>query len=374
MMRDKQTRRNIAILATGDELSNGDIVNTNTQKIAQLLFDQGMQVGMHMVVSDNVPEIKQAILFLLETHHSLIITGGLGPTSDDITRFALTQATHRTLVFHEETWQAIANRLKRFGYDTPPESNRQQALFPSHATIIPNPAGTAAGCILDHENHFIFMLPGPPNECLPMVEDTVLATLKQHHYQYGDYRKKWLLFGVSEGHIAETLDAIATPYECTTGYRLCYPYIEFKLHSTNKKNFAKVLPLIEAAIAAYLIGKGDKTASALFIDKLQTFPTSLSICDLATGGSLEACIKTPDTQTKLAFTYDKQCAANLLIQGLDAFWKKDMSTVKTTLELQFNLDSIQETLNLTIPFRDDRVKQYAVELTCSKMITYMGII
>ena len=182
MSRETTSTNKIALLATGDEISHGDILNTNSQEIAQRLFNQGMQIGTHITTPDQISEIETAIHFLLKDHRGLIITGGLGPTSDDLTRYALSNATQRKLIFDEQTWDTITTRLKRFGYDKFPESNRQQALFPEGATIIPNPNGTAAGCFLKLNNQYIFMLPGPPVECLPMVDHVVVQTLIQAHF------------------------------------------------------------------------------------------------------------------------------------------------------------------------------------------------
>ena len=139
MTRETSIPYKIALLATGDEISHGDIVNSNAQEIALRLANNGMQTRMHLVAPDSIREIEQAMQFLLDTHEALIITGGLGPTSDDLTRYALSKVLNQPLVFDEETWEALCSRLKRFGYTTPPESNRQQALFPKNAAIIPNP-------------------------------------------------------------------------------------------------------------------------------------------------------------------------------------------------------------------------------------------
>lgn len=165
------TSNKIALLATGDEISNGDILNSNAQIIAQTLTKHGMRIGMHMTVVDNTPEIVQALTFLLQTHRAVIMTGGLGPTSDDLTRYALSEVVGQPLVFDEATWNAICDRFKLLGYaGEPPAGNHQQALFPKGATIITNPNGTAAGCAVQYREQFIFMLPGPPFECLPMVD------------------------------------------------------------------------------------------------------------------------------------------------------------------------------------------------------------
>lgn len=366
MNRDTTATYQIGLLATGDEISNGDILNTNSQEIARQLFKQGMHIGMHMVTSDLITDIEQAINFLLKNHQAIIITGGLGPTSDDLTRFALGQAVQRPLTFDEPTWDDIVRRLKHFGYDTPPESNRQQALFPEGAEIIANPNGTAAGCIATHNNKLIFMLPGPPAECLPMFRDVVLPRLVQNGFQQIEYHKSWLLFGVSEGHIAEILDAVAKPYSCVTGYRLHYPYIEFKIHGNHADNFSKLLPLMEETVKPYLIGDGQTTASDQLRTLLETTTRDLIICDLATGGLLETTIKTPKTCKHLHFTYQRENNPSVVIEGLQDYWQHTERT-HTILSLQLG----NQTTQTDIPFRGSRVKQYAVEYICWKILDYL---
>ncbi len=369
MTRNAISLNKIAILATGDEISNGDILNTNAQEIARKLFDHGMHVGTHMVAADKIADIEEAILFLLQSHSALIITGGLGPTSDDLTRYALGNAVKRPLVFDEPCWDNIVKRLKHFGYHTPPTSNRQQALFPETATMIPNPNGTAAGCVLKHNNQLIFMLPGPPAECLPMFNEVVLPTLKTAGFSQVEYNKNWLLFGVSEGQIAEELDALAKPYDCVTGYRLFYPYIEFKLHTNNAADFAALVPQIENAIKPFLITDGQQIASKLVRDKLENINFTLTICDFATGGALEATIKTPKTQAHVNFTNNPTAIHHITIKGLEEFWQSAGGT-QTGLQIYFNFDNQQETIDTRIPFRGQHVKLYAVEFVCWKLYEF----
>lgn len=355
----------VALLATGDEIKNGDILNTNSQVIAERLFSQGILPGSHMMVGDNIDEIKTAIQFLLKSHQALIITGGLGPTSDDITRDALASALDKKLIFDETSWESIVQRLKNFGYDTPPASNKQQAFFPERSTIIPNPNGTAAGCSVEVNNQWIFMLPGPPPECLPMFNDVVMPILIKHGFQKTFYHQKWLLFGVSEGEVAETLDAIAKPYNCTTGYRICYPYIEFKIHSNDKNDFLNIVAKINDAIIDYIIDDGKFTASEKLKYLLPTLSFNMSISDHATGGLLESTILTPETCDKLSFTSDLK-KADVTITGLNEFWNNEPSN-NTTLEITAQ----DQTFSKKIPLRGIRAKLYAVEWASKFILNHM---
>jgi nicotinamide-nucleotide amidase len=375
MIREKPlSSRLIALLATGDEICNGDILNSNSQEIAQRLFSHGMQVGTHLTVADNLADLETAMNFLLQNHQALITIGGLGPTSDDLTRQALSHVLQRPLVFDEPTWQSIVKRLDRFGIHTPPENNRQQALFPKDAVIIPNPNGTAAGCMVQEAEKFIFMLPGPPAECLPMFDNAVLSILKNNQFQQIPYYKKWLLFNISEAEIAEKLDTLAEPFECTTGYRFCYPYIECKLYSTNAKDFTALVPLIEKIIAPYIIGDAQQTASDLLKKKIPTLHFPVIISDIATGGLLESLLRIPETNSHINFSYQSHPAPEALqikITGLEEFWQQKTDPTHTKLEIHL-VQHHQSTENkIDLSFRGPRIKQYAVELICKHILEYL---
>lgn len=245
----------IAFLATGDEIVVGDILNTNAQSIAKTLFHEQMYVTEHRIVRDDEANITKNILSLLESNDALIITGGLGPTTDDRTRFALAKALQKPLKHHEEVWQAILNGFQqRYGTkDNVPASNRQQALFPQEAEIFENPNGTAAGCLCHFQNKLIFMLPGPPHECLPMFTDYVLPLLQQKQFGQKFYFKKWMLSGIGEGYIAEKLEAALIGFNCRTGYRASADrVIEFKLFADDAVTLSKGIEAVNPILVPYL--------------------------------------------------------------------------------------------------------------------------
>lgn len=249
---------NIAFLATGDEIVVGDILNTNAQQIAKTLFSHQMFVSEHRIVRDDEKQISDAIKSLLKNNNAIIITGGLGPTTDDRTRFALAKAIQQALIFSDEVWQAILNRFKeRYGTtDNVPVSNRQQALFPQEAEIFENPNGTAAGCLCHFQNKLIFMLPGPPNECLPMFSNYVFPVLQQKNFGQKFYFKNWMITGIGEGFIAEKLEAALFGLNCHTGYRASADrVIEFKLFADDVATLNKGIEAVNPILAPYLSAK-----------------------------------------------------------------------------------------------------------------------
>ena len=242
--------KRIGILATGTELVFGEILNTNGQHIAQTLLNLGMHIGEHVVVDDNIPNLDAALAFLLSRHQAVITIGGLGPTSDDCTREVVAKAVDQPLIFAEESWQRIVTRLSARKLPIP-ENNRQQAYFPKGATILPNPNGSADGCAVEHQGQWIFMLPGPPNECLPLFESAVLPLLNRHHFGSPKRLFRWRLTGVSESAIAEQLEAFGKPYQLQFGYRAHKPFLDIKLHLIDSPKVQEMLAKLRVILRPY---------------------------------------------------------------------------------------------------------------------------
>lgn len=353
--------KRIAFLATGDEIVNGDILNTNAQAMAHQLFDLGMEVGIHLVVSDTQSEIENAIHYLLATHDALVITGGLGPTSDDRTRFALASALNRELIFDEPSWEAIQTRLNRYNLKNQPISNRNQALFPEQATVIPNNSGTAAGCWVNFHDKLIFMLPGPPSECLPMFDTVVKPTLTENQFARPIIHRKWLLFNVSEGEIADRLDKLAAPFPITTGYRMSFPYVEFKIHSEDPHAVERFLRKAETLISSNMLNPESLMASELLNRYLAQHDKVISINDQATRGHLAKAITSLDSYQKIY--RGKQEDSNVLhfdIEGIPEYWQGVEQGGTSWL-------SINES-RFDIPFKGFRTVHYAVEFLSNELL------
>lgn len=361
--------RRVALLATGDEITNGDILNTNAQAIAQQLTANNIDVGLHASTSDKQLEIKNAIVFLLKTHDSLIITGGLGPTSDDRTRYAISAALRKPLIFDALSWDNIVNRIKHFTSQTPPESNRQQALFPKGAHIFENPHGTAGGCGIYLQGKWIFMLPGPPNECLPMFQHHVLPTLIKANYPANLYRRNWLLYDVSEGQIATELDTLLDPYKVSTGYRIAYPYLEFKIQGKDQATFEKACQVVQARIAPHLLNDTQEPISQSLLKYLSLHKTPLSVDDNATGGMLETLLKTPETASIVHFSPEKNNAADLHlhVKGLTEYWQNETNAKETRLSLHF-AGKCNTQLEKIFLLRGKKTRLKVIEYICAEIL------
>lgn len=165
---------NAEILAVGTELLMGQISNTNAQYISGKLQEVGVNVYYHSVVGDNPKRLKECLDIALLRSDVVVMTGGLGPTKDDLTKETVAEKMNRKLVLDRKSLDRIklifAERIKK----PMVQSNEKQAYMPENSIIIENNRGTAPGCIIEEGHKVLIMLPGPPSEMRPMFDDTVI--------------------------------------------------------------------------------------------------------------------------------------------------------------------------------------------------------
>lgn len=167
--------RTAVILSIGDELVLGQTTDTNSAWISGVLTERGVGILRHVTVDDDLGRLKRAIEDGMADADLLLMTGGLGPTADDLTREALAEATEDDLVLDEAAESALR---AWFGGRPMPEANRVQATRPGRSRCLPNPHGTAPGIALTHSNCDVFAFPGPPSEMKPMLMACMLPMLR----------------------------------------------------------------------------------------------------------------------------------------------------------------------------------------------------
>lgn len=168
----------VEVVAVGTELLLGQIVNTNASYLGERLAELGLDAHYQVVVGDNHDRMVGTIRTAIDRADAVIITGGLGPTQDDITREAICAATGRQMLFSEEHAVVLRAFWDRLGREFP-ESNLCQAEYPEGSEQLSNPRGTAPGLYLDHAGTLIFALPGVPAELRQMLEDHVVPRLRE---------------------------------------------------------------------------------------------------------------------------------------------------------------------------------------------------
>ncbi|MFZ9035007.1 MAG: competence/damage-inducible protein A [Francisellaceae bacterium] len=326
---DVPNRCRVAFLATGDEITTGDIINTNTPKLAEILYEHGYHPEMHLAIYDNEAKIINGLKFLLANHDMVITVGGLGPTEDDCTTAAIAKTLGEELIFNKESWQRIVQRVSR-RFDHVPENNKKQAFFPQGATILVNHHGTADGCYLnvpfEGKSRHLFMLPGPPSECFAMFHDAVepiLNSFTQKPATRHSYR--WQLLGASEAHVASELKPIADRFGELVGYRAAYPYLEIKLNTLNS-NQAEIRRLVgemEAVMKPHLATSCKHIASDLLCDFFNQGLISISMKKDITKGFIYSALAEKLRFNDAAARFDIQISTH----GLNQFWQNSEAQI-----------------------------------------------
>nr|WP_284698462.1 CinA family nicotinamide mononucleotide deamidase-related protein [Staphylococcus xylosus] len=167
---------NISIIAVGSELLLGQIVNTNGQYLSKLLNGVGHSVVEHSVIGDNPQRLERVVNQALTQYDTVILTGGLGPTKDDLNKHTVAKILGRELVIDEHALNYIESYFREQGIDMTP-NNRQQALVIEGAHILENKVGMAPGMLVNHGDKKIVLLPGPPKEMQPMAKHELLPYL-----------------------------------------------------------------------------------------------------------------------------------------------------------------------------------------------------
>ncbi|WP_455538308.1 competence/damage-inducible protein A [Terrisporobacter sp.] len=195
------------IITVGTEILLGDILNTNTHYLFRELASMGINVYYQVTVGDNEQRLLNQLEESFKRSDLIILTGGLGPTEDDITKEVCAKYFNMEMEFHEPSWNKIIeihNKMNR----KPTKNNRKQAYFPKNSIILPNKYGTAPGCIMEKNNKVIIVMPGPPKEMKPMFENYVKPYLLKDNK---DILKSKVLriIGVGESKVeSELLDLI----------------------------------------------------------------------------------------------------------------------------------------------------------------------
>jgi nicotinamide-nucleotide amidase len=205
------------IVTTGTEILLGDIVDTNAAWIAQQLREVGVNLYYKTTVGDNEPRVRGVIEQSMARCDAIIVTGGLGPTVDDITRQAIANATGRSLVLHEGALETLKQRFERFGSQLT-DNNIQQVYVPQDSILIENPIGTAPGFIVETESCAVIALPGVPREMKRLMADTVLPYLRRKAGETGIIRRRILrTLGIGESTIDVILDDLMHASNPTAG-------------------------------------------------------------------------------------------------------------------------------------------------------------
>lgn len=279
---------NVEMLSTGDEVLHGQIIDTNAAWLADFFFNQGLPLTRRNTVGDDLDALVAILRERSEQADVLIVNGGLGPTSDDLSALAAATAKGEGLILHPEWLETMTRFFAERGRPMA-ESNRKQAEIPASAEMINNPVGTACGFAIQLNRCLMFFTPGVPSEFKVMVEQEILPRLRQR-FTLPDppVCLRMTTFGRSESELAQSLNPLTLPPGVVMGYRSSMPIIELKLTGpANQRDAMLALwPEVRKVAGDSLIFEGTEGLPAQIARCLQERQLSLTLSEQFTGGLL----------------------------------------------------------------------------------------
>ncbi|HBY9882208.1 TPA: nicotinamide mononucleotide deamidase-related protein YfaY [Klebsiella pneumoniae] len=279
---------NVEMLSTGDEVLHGQIIDTNAAWLADFFFNQGLPLTRRNTVGDDLDALVAILRERSEQADVLIVNGGLGPTSDDLSALAAATAKGEGLILHPEWLETMTRFFAERGRPMA-ESNRKQAEIPASAEMINNPVGTACGFAIQLNRCLMFFTPGVPSEFKVMVEQEILPRLRQR-FTLPDppVCLRLTTFGRSESELAQSLNPLTLPPGVVMGYRSSMPIIELKLTGpANQRDAMLALgPEVRKVAGDSLIFEGTEGLPTQIARCLQERQLSLTLSEQFTSGLL----------------------------------------------------------------------------------------
>ena len=291
----------VELVSVGTELLLGDIVNTNTAYLSKELAALGFGVFRQTTVGDNRERLLKTLESAFLENDTVIITGGLGPTDDDITKECAAEYFGREFYFHEYSWVKILERLTRSGRNIITENNKKQAMIPEGAIVLENYCGTAPGIIIEENNKRIILLPGPSREMRDMFEKSVKPYLEK--FSSKQFISKYVRFyGIGESlletKIKDIMDNQTNPtlaLYAKTGEVLLRITVSGNDRAECEDLIRKQLDEIEKRVGEYIYLVGDEDISStqtemntVVANLLIENKFTISIAESLTGGKISS--------------------------------------------------------------------------------------
>jgi nicotinamide-nucleotide amidase len=282
------------IISVGTELLLGSIANTDARDISRGLAEAGIHCYYHTTVGDNEARLSEALHIARKRADIIITTGGLGPTCDDITKQTVCRTFDMPLELHGGTWERILRFFERIGKPVT-ENNRRQAMVPVGGVVFENDWGTAPGCgFATNDGTSVYMLPGPPKECMPMFNNCLLPLLKDMSGTTIVSRNV-NVFGMGESEVETTLRPLMESSRNPT----LAPYAkegEVTLRvtasaKTSEEAFRMTGPVVEevkALLGEVVYGVDADSLASVVLNLLEKNNIKLAVAESCTGGMAAA--------------------------------------------------------------------------------------
>lgn len=316
-----------SVITIGDEILVGQIVDTNAAYISQSLGNIGITVRERVSVGDTADEIRRALDRELSLSEIVVMTGGLGPTKDDVTKRTLAAYFGCGMVRHQPTYDMVREMLLRRGIEFS-ELNRRQADVPECCTVLPNRNGTAPGMWFDRDGKVIVSLAGVPFEMKALMDEQVVPLLKEKFRLRSNVHRTMITFGIAESILAERIEAWenSLPEWLHLAYLPSPSGIKLRLSAYEKdaeparRRIDDCFSELEKIIPEYVVGYDDCTLVDSVARLLTEKHATLAAAESCTGGRIAAQIVEKDGASRFflcgVVSYSNASKVNVL--GVDA--------------------------------------------------------
>lgn len=287
------------LISVGTEILLGNIVNTNSAYLSEKCAQLGLAVYYQTVVGDNPERMKMVIKTALDRSDVIILTGGLGPTEDDLTKEITAEVMGFSLVEDAHTKELMEAYLKEYEKNHPgrriTKNNYKQTMVPQGAIVLDNHNGTAPGLIMEKNGKTAILLPGPPNEMKPMFEESVYPYLRKKQPEI-IYSKMVKISGIGESQVADEIQDLIdrqtnptiAPYAKTGEVHLRIT-AKAEDEKTCKKMIKPVVRELKSRFGKNVFATEEsKTLEEAVVDLLKKEGLTLSLAESCTGGAVAA--------------------------------------------------------------------------------------
>lgn len=279
--------RNSAVISIGNEILLGKTVNSNLAWLAGELALLGLPVEYSLTVKDDPGEITNALRQCWGRFDVVLTTGGLGPTSDDITKHAIAQFFGKELMFDEGIWAHVEALFAARNLPTP-QVNRNQALVPEGFTALRNDCGTAPGLYYSEGDKCLFSFAGVPLEMKHVFETQVKGILVQKYGQADAVVQKTLhTFGISESALAEIVDGSALPADVTLAWLPQTGRVDLRFYGRSPQAIEQAIATVRPPLEHLIWGVDEDSPASVLTSLLKRFGYTLSVAESCTGGLIQ---------------------------------------------------------------------------------------
>ncbi|MDJ0841451.1 MAG: competence/damage-inducible protein A [Acidobacteriota bacterium] len=282
----------IEIISTGEEVLSGQITDTNSSWVCQLLEEHGLQVSRRSTVGDRREDLLAVFQERSQKAEVIIVNGGLGPTVDDLSAEIAAQALGESLVRRREWVERLEEMFEKSGRKLNPE-NLKQAMLPPSAEIIDNPVGTACGFMIQLNDALLYFTPGVPYEFKRMMTHEIIPDIKKRfHIETVCRLRRLHCFGIAESRLDGLLRDISLPDTVKLGFRAHLPTIEIKIMGLSKSEetltveMDRVADAIRERVADRMIYEGDGSLQQEIQDAMIARNHTLALAESCTGGMI----------------------------------------------------------------------------------------